>query len=167
LTGSLSTSYSLRASPNLSFSSRFGFNVYSWESEMVAGFELWRQSKKPKLAAGSDGDDLEWARRKVRVWDPSAFPLAPPEPEISRPNHEDESQESVLKLRVDQSWNVRLLWEGRVKELLVSAGVGLGPSSFSPSSYANPPGTAGAQGSGGGSPASYWRGVGVSVSYSS
>ncbi|BCS19390.1 mitochondrial distribution and morphology protein 10 [Aspergillus puulaauensis] len=167
LTGSLSTSYSLRASPNLSFSSRFGFNVYSWESEMVAGFELWRQSKKPKLAAGNDGADLEWARRKVRVWDPSAFPLAPPEPEIPPPNHEDETQESVLKLRVDQSWNVRLLWEGRVKELLVSAGVGLGPSSFSPSSYANSPGTAGAQGSGGGSPASYWRGVGVSVSYSS
>ncbi|KAL4920560.1 hypothetical protein BDW62DRAFT_198866 [Aspergillus aurantiobrunneus] len=164
LTGSLSTSYSVRASPNLSFSSRFGFNVYSWESEMVAGFELWRQSKKSKLAVGNDDDDLEWARRKIRVWDPSAFP---PAPEIPPPNKEDETQESVLKLRVDQSWNVRLLWEGRVKELLVSAGVGLGPSSFSPSSYANTQATAGPQSGGGASPASYWRGIGVSVSYSS
>ncbi|KAL4782234.1 hypothetical protein BJX76DRAFT_359131 [Aspergillus varians] len=163
LTGSLSTSYSLRASPNLSFSSRFGFNVYSWESEMVAGCELWRQSKKSKLAENDDG--LEWARRKVRVWEPLA---SPPEPEIPPPpNNEGETQESVIKLRVDQSWNVRLLWEGRVKELLVSAGVGLGPSSFSPSSYTNAQATCGAQGSGGGSPASYWRGVGVSVSYSS
>ncbi|KAL4901651.1 hypothetical protein BDW74DRAFT_159870 [Aspergillus multicolor] len=153
LTGSLSTSYSLRASPNLSFSSRFGFNVYSWESEMVAGFELWRQPKKTTLV---DDDGLEWARRKTRIWD---TPVSPPMPEIPPSREEDETQESVLKVRIDQSWNVRLLWEGRVKELLVSAGVGLGPSSFSPA-------TAGAQGSGG-SPASYWRGVGVSVSYSS
>ncbi|KAL4998683.1 hypothetical protein BDV10DRAFT_166605 [Aspergillus recurvatus] len=161
LTGSLSTSYSVRASPNLSFSSRFGFNVYSWESEMVAGFELWRQSKKTALV---EDDGLEWARHKARIWD---IPASPPMPEIIPPSKEEETQESVLKLRVDQSWNVRLLWEGRVKELLVSAGVGLGPSSFSPSSYANAQVTAGAQGSGGGSPTSYWRGVGVSVSYSS
>ncbi|KAL5343208.1 hypothetical protein BJX70DRAFT_354828 [Aspergillus crustosus] len=164
LTGSLSTSYSLRASPNLSFSSRFGFNVYSWESEMVAGCELWRQSKQPTLSASNNDGDLEWARRKVRIWDPSAFPLQSEVP--ASPSREEEAQESVLKLRVDQSWNVRLLWEGRVKELLVSAGVGLGPSSFTPSSYTTAQGAAGAQ-SGGGSPASYWRGVGVSVSYSS
>jgi distribution and morphology protein 10 len=164
LTGSLSTSYSLRASPNLSLSSRFGFNVYSWESEMVAGCELWRQSKKSLLPEKND-DDLEWARRKIRLWDPSAFP---PAPELAPSTKEDDqTQESVLKIRVDQSWNVRLLWEGRVKELLVSAGVGLGPSSFSPSSYASAQSTTGAQGRGGGSPASYWRGVGVSVSYSS
>ncbi|KAL2826519.1 hypothetical protein BDW59DRAFT_145298 [Aspergillus cavernicola] len=163
LTGSLSTSYSLRASPNLSLSSRFGFNVYSWESEMVAGCELWRQSKKPPLA--TEEDDLEWARRKIRTWDPSSFPPTPDPPALKK---EDENQESVLKVRVDQSWNVRLLWEGRVKELLVSAGVGLGPSSFSPSSYASSQATTGAQSSAGGSAAtSYWSGVGVSVSYSS
>ncbi|KAL2865122.1 mitochondrial distribution and morphology protein 10 [Aspergillus lucknowensis] len=162
LTGSLSASYSLRASPNLSFSSRFGFNVYSWESEMVAGCELWRRSKKP--AGNTTDDGLEWARRKVRAWDPSAFP---PVPELSPSDKEDESQESVLKLRVDQSWNVRLLWEGRVKELLLSAGVGLGPGTFSPS-YANAQSASGGQSSGAATPGtSYWRGVGVSVSYSS
>ncbi|KAL4965517.1 mitochondrial distribution and morphology protein 10 [Aspergillus stella-maris] len=171
LTGSLSTSYSLRASPNLSFSSRFGFNVYSWESEMVAGFELWRKPKKSSLANGDD--DLEWARQKVRLWDPKAFPIATESPKIdetivSETGKEDENNESVLKLRVDQSWNLRLLWEGRVKELLVSAGVGLGPSSFSPAgSYAGAQGAAGGQGGGGGAQPSYWRGVGVSVSYSS
>ncbi|KAL4939720.1 hypothetical protein BDV06DRAFT_214083 [Aspergillus oleicola] len=169
LTGSLSTSYSLRASPNLSFSSRFGFNVYSWESEMVAGFELWRKSKKSSLR--DNGDDLEWARRKVRLWDPKAFPVVTESPKVNESNskeNEDENNESVLKLRVDQSWNLRLLWEGRVKELLVSAGFGLGPSSFSPaSSYGGAQGAAGGQGGGGGSAPSYWRGVGVSVSYSS
>lgn len=62
--------------------------------------------------------------------------FAPVEPPTT--HNRDEENESVLKIRVDQSWNVRLLWEGRVKELLVSAGVGLGPSSFSsPSRAAN------------------------------
>ncbi|KAI9375253.1 hypothetical protein BJX61DRAFT_540028 [Aspergillus egyptiacus] len=176
ITGSLSTSYSLRASPNLSFSSRFAFNVYSWESEMVAGMELWRNSRTPNHDDNNDHDDgLEWARRKIRDWEPSRFPAPASEPEpTTSTNNEDENNGSVLKIRVDQSWNVRLLWEGRVKELLVSAGVGLGPSSFSPSSYANAQAGvgvgAGAQAHGGGSGAtgtSYWRGVGLSVSYSS
>lgn len=187
LTGSLSTTYSLSASPNLSFSSRFGFNVYSWESEMVAGCEIWRQSKSTK--SDPDDDGLEWARRKMRMTDPlsSLSPLQPDtntntEPAQPAPAPEDQPEEdtndSVLKIRVDQSWNVRLLWEGRVKELLVSAGVGLGPGSFSPSSWSTPqpssgsgtgpgmqsPASAGGGGPGGGS---YWRGVGVSVSYSS
>ncbi|GLA35779.1 mitochondrial distribution and morphology protein 10 [Aspergillus niger] len=170
LTGSLSTTYSLRASPNLAFSSRFGFNVYSWESEMVAGCELWRKSK-PRFR--DDGDGVEWARRKIRE---SLFPHPHPHLTTSTPNDikdlaghaleksgkgEEEENESVLKIRVDQSWNVRLLWEGRVKELLVSAGVGLGPSSFS-SSYVSDAG-----GESGGLRKSYWRGVGISVSYSS
>ncbi|OQD86647.1 hypothetical protein PENANT_c007G09013 [Penicillium antarcticum] len=174
VTGSLSTTYSLRASPNLAFSSRFGFNVYSWESEMVAGCELWRQTKKSK-----DGDDdgLEWARRKMRLHDIGAsLPGSPASPLLNDParpespvekNDEAEVSDSVIKLRVDQSWNVRLLWEGRVKELLVSAGVGLGPGSFSPSPSLSASASGSAQSGGGGAGMSFWRGVGVSVLYSS
>ncbi|GIJ86279.1 mitochondrial distribution and morphology protein 10 [Aspergillus pseudoviridinutans] len=164
LTGSLSTTYSLRASPNLAFSSRFGFNVYSWESEMVAGCELWRKRRKSSHPPIHD-DGLEWARRKMRMADPTAFPPV----ENPTTHNVDEENEAVLKIRVDQSWNVRLLWEGRVKELLVSAGVGLGPSSFSSSSWAaNSTAAGGGQSVGGGvSGKSYWHGVGVSVSYSS
>ncbi|KGO67606.1 Protein of unknown function DUF3722 [Penicillium italicum] len=177
LVGSLSTTYSLRASPNLAFSSRFGFNVYSWESEMVAGCELWRQTKK---SSSSSDDDLEWARRKMRMHDfgvslpgSPASPLledpARPEGPVGSSAHsEGETSDSVIKLRIDQSWNVRLLWEGRVKELLVSAGVGLGPGSFSLSPSASSASGSGSAQSGGGSPGmSYWRGVGVSVLYSS
>ena len=176
ITGSLSTTYSLRASPNLSFSSRFGFNVYSWESEMVAGCELWRRAAKSTTPAD---DGLEWARRKMRLHDFSApLPGSPlpspllsdpvqPEAAIKADESSDEAGDSVIKLRIDQSWNVRLLWEGRVKELLVSAGVGLGPGSFSLAPNVSSVGSGSVQ-SGGGSPAtSYWRGVGVSVMYSS
>jgi distribution and morphology protein 10 len=97
---------------------------------------------------------------------------------------EDEEAEgdSVVKVRVDQSWNVRVLWEGRVKSLLVTAGVSLGPGTFSslasgPSSptleSSSSPTLAAesSQSAGGGaapsSKPSYWRGVGVSVLYSS
>jgi distribution and morphology protein 10 len=176
IVGSLSTTYSLRASPNLAFSSRFGFNVYSWESEMVAGCELWRRTKK---SDSSNNDDLEWARRKMRMHDfgvslpgSPASPLledpARPEGPVSSNAHtEAETSDSVIKLRIDQSWNVRLLWEGRVKELLVSAGVGLGPGSFSLSPSVSSASGSGSAQSGGGPGMSYWRGVGVSVLYSS
>ncbi|KAJ5120335.1 Protein of unknown function DUF3722 [Penicillium bovifimosum] len=176
LTGSLSTTYSLRASPNLAFSSRFGFNVYSWESEMVAGCELWRQT--PKFKSGHD-DDLEWARRKMRMQDFGVSlpgspvsplledPLSPEGTVGSKSDGEIETSDSVIKLRIDQSWNVRLLWEGRVKELLVSAGVGLGPGSFSLSPSISSAASGSAQSGGGGPGTSYWRGVGVSVLYSS
>ena len=177
LTGSLSATYSVRASPNIAFSSRFGFNVYGWESEMVAGCELWRQTRKRTAEASDDDDDgLEWARRKMRmnVLPPTVAAATETKTNTAVPRSsssgEEEVTESVVKVRVDQSWNVRLLWEGRVKELLVRAGGGLGPSSFSPgwSSGGSSPNASG-QSAGGGLPgaASYWRGVGVSVLYSS
>jgi distribution and morphology protein 10 len=102
---------------------------------------------------------------------PPASPLLSdpvhPESAPSPENDYGEATDSVIKLRIDQSWNLRLLWEGRVKELLVSAGVGLGPGSFSLSPNVSSGGAgSGSTQSGGGAP-SYWRGVGVSVMYSS
>ncbi|KAL1955417.1 hypothetical protein VTO42DRAFT_8573 [Malbranchea cinnamomea] len=176
LTGSLSTTYSLVASPNLAFSSRFGFNVYSWESEMVAGCEIWRRkrpvaSKKEASSVAGPSDNLEWARRKMGLHDStSAVSLSGDSDAISSPaSGERESSsspstsDSVIKIRVDQSWNIRLLWEGRVKDLLVSAGVGLGPSGRS-SIYSSSSSTGTAE-----APrCSYgWTGVGVSILYSS
>ncbi|OAX83842.1 mitochondrial distribution and morphology protein 10 [Emergomyces africanus] len=169
LTGSMSTTYSLLASPNLAFSSRFGFNVYSWESEMVAGCELWRRSKtnrKPQRDSPLDVDDLTWARRKIGLPDTVASLL----PEHDLPGIDQlqspHASDSVIKLRVDQSWNIRALWEGRVKELVVSAGVALGPKPHSSLSYASSIAADGASTPGGLS--SYgWKSVGVSVLYSS
>jgi distribution and morphology protein 10 len=140
--------------------------VYSWESEMVAGCELWRKSRKRSPVEDLEDDGLEWARRKMRASEHlPPLPSLPSVGDEARGDQKEEATDSVLKVRVDQSWNVRLLWEGRVKELLVSAGVGLGPSSFSPSSWATA--TAGSGQSGGGRSPSYWRGFGVSVLYSS
>ncbi|OXV08888.1 hypothetical protein Egran_03356 [Elaphomyces granulatus] len=185
LTGSLSTTYSLHASQNLAFSSRFGFNVYSWESEIVVGGELWRKARR--AIPPPQDDVLEWARRKMGLVNnpralASSVPLAanasPTFPaDTGRDAHDvptfpagQEQNESVIKVRIDQSGNVRLLWEGRIKELLITAGVAVGPGSFSsmssrPSSPSYPSG--GHSAGGGSSGSSYWRGVGVSILYSS
>ncbi|KAI5302468.1 hypothetical protein KEM56_000673, partial [Ascosphaera pollenicola] len=137
LTGSFSTTYSILASENLALSSRFGFNAYSWESEMVAGCEIWRRNKKRRRER--EAGDLDWARKKL------GLPLL--HPELNDDDHDggDEDSganrlarqrynssapnDSVVKVRMDQSCNVRVLWEGKFKELLVSAGVSLGPMS--------------------------------------
>lgn len=157
ITGALSTTYSLLASPNLAFSSRFGFNVYSWESEMVAGCELWRRRKRAQHRVSGEKDDLAWAKRKMGLLPTSPAPVTSGSGKSivtpGSPSKYAQETDSVLKLRVDQSLNVRLLWEGRVKDLLVSAGVGLGPSSLSSSSST-------------GSAAYGWTGVGISVLYS-
>jgi hypothetical protein len=153
---------------------------------MVAGCELWRKTRRAPPPAEDDG--LEWARRKMGITRPPV--QSPPGPSIAvmspmlsgatvmpddqnppvSAHNQEEETESVVKIRIDQSWNVRVLWEGRVKDLLVSAGVGLGPGSFSvlPSTPPSPSYAAGGQSAGGGAPGvSYWRGVGVSILYSS
>ena len=105
--GNLSSTYSVLASPTLTLSSRFDFNVYSYESELQVGTELWRRKKEP-LA-----EDLKWARSKMGqkiIEDQSKNP------------GDGKDMAGCLKARLDQRGGVGLLWEGRVKELLYSCG---------------------------------------------
>jgi len=100
--GNLSSTYSVKAGPNLALCSRFDFNFYSYESDLQMGLELWRRHDRYK--------EVEWARKLVRSgWDVI-------------PQREDEDVSGVLKAKVDQNWKVGLLWEGRVKELLFTLG---------------------------------------------
>ena len=166
LTGSLSSTYSVRASPNLSLSSRFGFNVYSWESEYVLGAEIWRKHQRaPAIPETQEQelDGLAWARAKMADWYEEGKRRIsdtlegsddePPEPSTNRlldanspPSSSTRTlpklssstlntaadssklEESVIKLRLDDGWNIRALWTGRIKELLVSAGFTVGPA---------------------------------------
>ena len=107
LMGNLSTTYSVLASPILSLSSRFDFNVYSYESELQIGTELWRRQEKPLT------EDLNWARLKMgrKILDDRSKSLD---------NQNDMA--GCLKARLDQRGGLGLLWEGRVKELLYSCG---------------------------------------------
>ena len=107
LMGNLSSTYSVLASPLLALSSRFDFNVYSYESELQIGTELWRRKAKPLT------DNLEWARLK----------MAQDTQGNTNAKLKDDAMSGCLKARIDQRGSLGLLWEGRVKELLYSCGV--------------------------------------------
>ncbi|KAF2279966.1 mitochondrial distribution and morphology protein 10 [Westerdykella ornata] len=104
LMGNLSSTYSVKAGPNLALCSRFDFNFYSYESELQLGCELWRRRRNT---------DVEWAVKKLRPgWE---------RPTTTR----DEDVSGILKARVGQNWRIGVLWEGRIKELLFTLGASL------------------------------------------
>jgi distribution and morphology protein 10 len=101
LMGNLSSTYAVKAGPNLALCSRFDFNVYSYESDVVVGMELYQR----KQTSG----DVQWAVEKLRHgWKRS-----------------EDDVTGVLKARMDNHGKVGLLWECRIKELLCSFGAGL------------------------------------------
>jgi distribution and morphology protein 10 len=158
LTGSLASTYSVKPTENLALSSRFGFNVYSWESEYVLGAEIWRRRRKPPKA-GTDPDPLAWARDKAAEW------LTDAQRALER-EKVDREEENVIKLRFDDGWNIRALWTGRVKQLLVSAGVTVAPTSSTSYRY-QVSGVGGGTIAGGGMEKRWKGSVGIEVAYSS
>lgn len=99
LMGGLSTTYSVRASSRLALSSRFDFNVYSYESGLRVGGELWRLKRRGReIAAG-----LQKQKR-------------------NGPAEVEDDIAGVLKARLDQTGEIALLWEGRFKELVYGCG---------------------------------------------
>jgi distribution and morphology protein 10 len=120
LTGTISSTYSVRPTPHLALSSRFDFNFYSWESRYVVGGELWRPRPQSPTDSETTEDALSWARAKTKDW----FTPAEQALKFDRLQREEEN---VVKFRVDDSWNAKAMWTGRVKSLLVSAGVSVSP----------------------------------------
>ncbi|KAI1620040.1 hypothetical protein EDD37DRAFT_641705 [Exophiala viscosa] len=159
LTGSISSTYSVRPTPNLALSSRFDFNFYSWESRYVVGGELWRRGRTATTTDQSD--NITWARTRTQDW----FTRAERDLKEQRVQREEEN---VLKFRFDDGWNVKALWTGRVKSLLVSAGVSVSPivrNASAPISLGSV--VARSSDGDGGVSIKRWTGsVGVSVAYS-
>jgi distribution and morphology protein 10 len=107
LMGSLSTTYAVKAGKNLALCSKFDFNAYSYESDVVVGWELWRTRARPERPKGRSKEaKLAW------TVDEAKEPVEP----------EPEQVVGVFKARVDQNWKIRLLWEGRMKELMFTLG---------------------------------------------
>lgn len=107
LMGNLSTTYAVKAGENAALCSKFDFNVYSYESDLMLGCELWRmKATVPKKRERSMEAKLEWRL------DPIIEPTVPEPKEVA----------GVLKARIDQNWKIGLLWEGRIKELMFTLG---------------------------------------------
>jgi distribution and morphology protein 10 len=115
LMGSLNGSYAVKAGRNIALCSRFDFNVYSYESDVSVGVELWKRDL-----------DTAWARRMVRPeWLTKAAAAADNNGFISSDfvETQDDAQ-GVLKARLGIDGKATILWETRVKELLVGIGAG-------------------------------------------
>lgn len=107
LMGNISTTYAVRAGENLSLCSRFDFNAYSYESDLVLGCELWRMKRKPiRYKRRTFDARLEW-----RV-DGDEGSIIKEKEEIA----------GVFKARVNRELKIGVLWEGRVKDLLFTLG---------------------------------------------
>ncbi|KAH9940569.1 mitochondrial distribution and morphology protein 10 [Amylocystis lapponica] len=104
--GHLSGAYAARVSRDLSLCSRFDFNVYSYESEWSLGAEWWTRRGKRLPEPQSDADGT-----------PDLPPLQPLGVDLS-----DEVR-GVVKARASTTMDVSLLWEGRLKNILVSLGI--------------------------------------------
>lgn len=124
--GNFSATYAVKAGEDLALCSRFEFNAYSYESELVFGCELWRRSIKLPIRRGrSMAAKLAWKL------DDEAVPLQ--ESGITQPTEGPMGLRSngdvkkgevtgVFKGRVDEKLRVGVVWEGRVKDLLVCVG---------------------------------------------
>ncbi|KDR83330.1 hypothetical protein GALMADRAFT_235402 [Galerina marginata CBS 339.88] len=100
--GHMSGAYTARVSRDLALSSRFDFNVYSFESEWTMGVEWWLR-RQPILS--EDGD----------LRGPLSLDLA----QLDQPG----KVHGVVKARASTNNDVSLMWEGRLRNMLVSLGV--------------------------------------------
>ncbi|KAI9000927.1 mitochondrial distribution and morphology protein 10 [Trametes punicea] len=98
--GHISGAYAARVSRDLSLASRFDFNVYSYESEWSIGAEWWQ--------------------RRGKVWPPSLPTHAEP---LSAVSEVADEVQGVVKAKVSTTTDISLLWEGRLRNVLVSLGV--------------------------------------------
>ena len=125
LMGGLSTTYSVRASSRLALSSRFDFNVYSYESGLRVGGELWRLKRLGReIGAGAEtgagaGAGPQKEEKKITKNGPAEL-----EDELEDELKDELKDEiaGVLKARLDQTGEVALLWEGRFKDLVYGCG---------------------------------------------
>ncbi|KAI9733180.1 MAG: Mitochondrial distribution and morphology protein 10 [Claussenomyces sp. TS43310] len=107
LMGNISATYAVKAGENLSLCSRFDFNAYSYESDLVLGCELWRMKRKSLHSkVRSTAAKLEW-----RLDDEASMSAQQPE-EVA----------GVFKARIDQNYKIAVLWEGRVKDFMFTLG---------------------------------------------
>lgn len=120
---------------------------------------MWRRGRTATITDQSD--NITWARTRTQDW----FSRAERDLKDERVQREEEN---VLKFRVDDGWNVRALWTGRVKSLLVSAGVSVSPVLRNAAAPVSVGGiVARSSDADGGVSVKRWTGsVGVSVAYS-
>jgi distribution and morphology protein 10 len=143
--GHISSTYTVKTSVSSSFCSKYDFNIFSYASNLSLGFELYNYSQPLKLSEHGDDDDVTQApipekpsrNRIINVIqdsddyfriNPNLLPSSNANVTRAFQNLVNESNfSSVVKCSTSLSDRVlKVLWEGRVKDFLVSAGVKVG-----------------------------------------
>jgi distribution and morphology protein 10 len=119
LIGSLSSTYAVRAGKALTFCSRLGFNVYSYESDLAMGFELWRMKQGALSSQVPKEIDIDFKARPESN-DPATFLETYPDDGVLPQN--DSTIAGVCRARIDQNLRIGLVWEGKLKDLLFTLG---------------------------------------------
>ncbi|EED84728.1 predicted protein [Postia placenta Mad-698-R] len=104
--GHMSGAYSARVSRDLSMSSRFDFNVYSYESEWSIGAEWWTRRGRGMFTSNPPAADTS-----------EKTPSSPPALEAVG------DVTGVVKARASTTTDFSLMWEGRLHNMLVSLGI--------------------------------------------
>ncbi|EPQ59366.1 mitochondrial distribution and morphology protein 10 [Gloeophyllum trabeum ATCC 11539] len=110
--GHISGAYAARVSRDLSVCSRFDLNVYSYESEWTMGAEWWLR-RKPVL---HEEDTLD-----AKSSDENSPDHLTSAPAMSETWTDDVL--GVVKARASTTTDVSLMWEGRLRNMLVSLGI--------------------------------------------
>ncbi|KAK6526891.1 Mitochondrial distribution and morphology protein 10 [Arthrobotrys megalospora] len=102
--GHFQAAYAVKAGKGAVLCSRYDFNIYSYESDLVLGCEIWRRKQQQATRTETGTEE---------VWQPDGFTTG---------GEKEEDVTGVLKARITQNFNIGLLWEGRFKQLLFSIG---------------------------------------------
>jgi mitochondrial distribution and morphology protein 10 len=106
--GYISGAYTAQVSRDLSLSSRFEFNVYSFESDWTMGTEWW-------LRSPPEGDDVHSSSPVMQ----DVHGVLKARASTSNVCH----AYSAYFLILTSAQNISLLWEGRLKSMLIGLGV--------------------------------------------
>lgn len=140
--GQISSTYTVKTSVASTFSSKYDFNLYSYSSNLSLGFEIYNYSKKPSpynntneiVSSSSNLLDILPANSQSISLTPSTShytihnPPANKETVMSAFQHLVNESDFSSAIKVSTSLNdkmIKLLWEGRCKDFLVSAGTRL------------------------------------------
>ncbi|BGP36484.1 Mitochondrial distribution and morphology protein 10 [Rhodotorula kratochvilovae] len=116
--GQLSTAYAVQVGRDASLASRFDFNLYSYDADLAVGGE-WFHRRAPAKALAAEEEPLH-----VATFD--AFGRGADDEETQRRKRNNDAEDEVLgvlKVRASTSSMVALLWEGRLGDFLLSAGL--------------------------------------------
>lgn len=109
LMGQISTSYAIKTSPYSAFCSRFDFNLYSYESELVVGCELWQRRQQSSTARTATFSQSTTFLTATELTDPKT----------------DDPATGVLKARMGSNFDLGFVWEGRFRNVIFSLGATL------------------------------------------